>query len=37
MTLINAMKSSSMTTAAVKTCDVIAREKVTAGLLLPPI
>ena len=37
VTLINAMNSSSMTTAAVKTCEVIAREKVTAALLLPPI
>nr|XP_022302879.1 uncharacterized protein LOC111110604 [Crassostrea virginica] len=37
VTLINAMKSSSMATAAaaVKTCEIIAREKVTVALLIP--
>ena len=37
VTLINAMKSSSMATAAVKTCEIIGREKVTAVLLVPPM
>ncbi|XP_022301449.1 uncharacterized protein LOC111109565 [Crassostrea virginica] len=37
VTLINAMKFSSMATAAVKTCEIIAREKVTAAFLVPPV
>ena len=37
VTLINVMKSSSMATAAVKTYEVTAREKVTAVLLVPPM
>ena len=37
VTLINAMKSSSLATAAVKTCEIIGREKVTAALLVPPM
>ena len=35
VTLINAMELSSMATAAVKTCEVTVREKVTAALLVP--
>ena len=35
--LINAMQSSSMATAAVKTCEIIARETVTTALLVPPM
>ncbi|XP_022302880.2 indoleacetate--CoA ligase-like [Crassostrea virginica] len=37
VTLINAMKSSSLATAAVKTCEIIGREKVTTALLIPPM